>query len=75
MEEIKINRIYRHYKGDMYLIEDVGYNSENGEKMVIYRSLYGDGKLWIRPYNMFFDEVNKNGQKYRFELQEIQSKR
>ena len=53
MEEIKINRIYRHYKGDMYLIEDVGYNSENGEKMVIYRSLYGDGKLWIRPYNMF----------------------
>ena len=55
MEEIRINRIYKHYKGDMYLIEDIGYNSENGEKMVIYRSLYGDGKLWIRPYSMFFD--------------------
>ncbi len=75
MEEIKLKRVYKHYKGDMYLVEDIGYNSETNEKMVIYRSLYGDGKLWIRPYDMFFDEVNKNGQKYRFELQEIKSKR
>ena len=41
--------------------------------MVVYRALYGDTKLWVIPYDMFFDEVNKNGQKYRLELQEIKS--
>lgn len=35
------------------------------------RTLYGDTKLWCRPYDMFLDEINKNGQKYRFELQDI----
>lgn len=34
--------------------------------MVAYRALYGDNKLWARPYDMFLDEVNKNGQQYRF---------
>lgn len=42
--------------------------------MVAYRALYEDGKLWCRPYDMFLEEVNKNNQKYRFELQEIDSK-
>lgn len=73
--EVQVKRIYKHYKGDLYLVEDVGYHSETGEKMIIYRSLYEEGKIWIRPYDMFFDEVNKNGQKYRFELQEIKSNR
>ncbi|MBO5476883.1 MAG: DUF1653 domain-containing protein [Clostridia bacterium] len=73
--EVQVKRIYKHYKGDLYLVEDVGYHSETGEKMIIYRSLYEEGKLWIRPYDMFFDEVNKNGQKYRFELQDIKSNR
>ena len=43
--------------------------------MVAYRALYGDNKCWCRPYEMFMDEVNINGQKYRFELQEIKSMR
>lgn len=73
--EVQVKRIYKHYKGDLYLVEDVGYHSETGERMIIYRSLYEEGKVWIRPYDMFFDEVNKNGQKYRFELQEIKSNR
>ena len=73
MNEIKIKGVYKHYKGDMYIIEDIAINSETLEKMVIYRALYEDNKLWCRPYNMFFDEINKNGQKYRFELQEIES--
>ena len=73
MNEIKIKGIYRHYKGDLYLVEDIIYNSETCEKMVAYRALYGENKLWCRPYSMFFDEVNKNGQKYRFELQDIKS--
>lgn len=73
--EVQVKRIYKHYKGDLYLVEDVGYHSETGERMIIYRSLYEEGKVWIRPYDMFFDEVNKNGQKYRFELQDIKSNR
>ncbi len=75
MDELKINGIYKHYKGDLYLVEDISFNSETNEKMIVYRALYGESKLWCRPYDSFFDEVNKNGQKYRFELQEIKSKR
>ena len=71
--EIVIHGIYKHYKGDLYIVEDIGYHSETLEKFVIYRALYGDNKLWIRPIKLFFSEVNKNGQKYRFELQEIPS--
>ena len=73
MEELRVNGIYRHYKGDLYIIENIAKHSETEEKMVVYRALYGDCILWVRPYNMFFDEVNKNGQKYRFELQNIKS--
>lgn len=73
MQELKIKGIYKHYSGDLYLVEDIIYHSETGEKMVAYRALYEDSKLWCRPYAMFLEEVNKNGQKYRFELQEIKS--
>ena len=73
LRELKVTGIYRHYKGDLYLVEDIIYHSETGEKMVAYRALYGDNTLWCRPYDMFLDIVNKNGQKYRFELQNIKS--
>ena len=73
MRELKIKGIYKHYKGDLYLVEDVAYHSETQEKLVVYRALYGDNRLWVRPYEMFLEEVNKNDQKYRFELQEIKS--
>jgi hypothetical protein len=36
--------------------------------MVVYKALYSEGKVWVRPLKMFAEEVNKNGQKYRFEL-------
>lgn len=72
--QIQIHRVYKHYKGNLYLVEDIAYHSETGEKMVAYRALYEDGRLWCRPYNEFFDEVNQNGQKYRFELQDIESR-
>lgn len=55
------------------MVEDIAYHSETEEKLVIYRALYGENTLWVRPYSMFLEEVNKNGQKYRFELQDIQS--
>ena len=78
--ELKIHGIYKHFKGDSYIIEDVVIHSETREKYVIYRRLYGDNSLWIRPYDMFMSEVDKTKypdveQKYRFELQEIKSKK
>lgn len=78
MNKVKIKGIYKHFKGDYYLLEDIATNSENGEKYVIYRMLYGDNNLYIRPYDMFFSLVDKEKypevkQKYRFELQNIES--
>ena len=78
MNELKINGIYRHFKGDYYLVVDVANHSETKEKHVVYRRLYGDGGLWIRPMDMFLSEVDHEKypdvkQKYRFELQNIES--
>lgn len=75
MEELKLNRVYRHYKGDEYLVLDVAKHSETGEELVVYRALYGEGRLWARPLAMFFDEleeekVSKYGQRRRFQLVE-----
>ena len=78
MRELKLNRVYRHFKGDYYLVLDIATYSETGEVCVVYRKLYGDGSLWVRPYSMFMSEVDHKkypevSQKYRFELQEIES--
>ena len=78
MRELKLKRVYRHFKGDYYLVEDIANDSETGEPFVVYRKLYGDGGLWIRPLKMFLSEVDHEKypdckQKYRFELQEIES--
>ena len=79
MREIKTGRVYRHFKGDYYLVEATGLYSETGEEVVIYRRLYEDGGLWVRPLKMFLEEVDREKypdctQKYRFELVEIESK-
>lgn len=71
--EVKIKGVYKHFKGDKYIVEDIAINSETLEKMVVYRALYGDNTLYVRPYEMFVEKVNKNGQEYRFELQNIKS--
>lgn len=74
MNDVKIKGVYKHFKGDLYIVEDIAVNSETEEDMVVYRALYGDNKLWVRTLKLFCEEVNKNNQKYRFELQDIKSK-
>ena len=73
MREVKIGGVYRHFKGRCYLVEDVAKHSETLEDYVIYRQLYGEGKLWVRPLDMFLEPVDRAKypdcpQEYRFEL-------
>ena len=76
MEKVQTGKVYRHFKGNYYFVENVAYDSETQERMVVYRPLYEreDGKqLWIRPEKMFLEEIperpdNITGQKLRFEL-------
>lgn len=76
MRKIKINGVYRHFKGNYYIVEAIGNYSENKEKVVIYRALYGKKELWVRPLEMFLSEVDHQKypdvkQKYRFKLVNI----
>ena len=76
MQELQIGRVYRHFKGDYYLVEGLAHDSESGVPCVIYRKLYGDGGLWVRPLEMFLSRVDREKypevrQEYRFQLQEI----
>lgn len=75
MRDIKLHGVYRHFKGRCYLVEDVALHSETGEEYVVYRQLYGEGRLWIRPKAMFLEPVDRvkhpdSPQEYRFELVE-----
>ncbi len=52
---------YRHYKGNEYRVIDIARHSETGEELVVYRQLYGDGSLWVRPRAMFIEEIEHQG--------------
>jgi len=59
---------YRHFKGNEYEVLGVARHSETLEEVVVYRALYGDGGLWVRPLKMFTEEVEMGGKKVpRFE--------
>lgn len=78
MDEVKIGRVYRHFKGNYYFVENVAYDSETQERMVVYKPLYEreDGRsIWVRPEKMFLEQIserldNITGQKVRFQLVE-----
>ena len=54
---------YRHYKGNDYEVIGVATHSETREPMVLYRPLYGEGALWVRPLAMFTEDVTVDGKK------------
>lgn len=76
MKQVEIGKVYRHFKGNYYFVENVGFSSENQERLVIYKALYRpyESQIWVRPESMFLEEIdpsrkdNVTGQKCRFEL-------
>lgn len=61
MDKIKLGK-YRHYKGNEYEVIGVANHSETLEKMVVYRALYGEKEIWVRPASMWNDDIEKNGE-------------
>ena len=71
--ELVIKGIYRHFKGKYYIVEDVAFDSETMEEVVVYRQLYGNHDLFVRKKEMFLSKIDKEKypsvvQEYRFEL-------
>ena len=81
MECVKIGKVYRHFKGNYYFVENIALDSKTKERMVVYKALYDrtDSQIWVRREKMFLEEIperpdNITGQKHRFELVEELSK-
>lgn len=73
MREILVGRKYRHFKGNDYKVLALAEHTETGEECVVYQALYGEGKIYVRPLDMFASEVDRDkypdvSQNYRFEL-------
>lgn len=63
MNEIKLGK-YRHFKGNEYEVIGIARHSETLEEMVVYRALYGEGGLWVRPAEMWNETVEREGKTF-----------
>ncbi|MGN1271237.1 MAG: DUF1653 domain-containing protein [Clostridia bacterium] len=78
MNQVKIGKVYRHFKGNYYFVENIALDSETHERVVVYKALYNrdDSQIWVRKESMFLEQIdqarkdNITGQKYRFEIAE-----
>ena len=61
---IKLGR-YRHFKGNEYEVIGIAKHSETLEEMVVYRALYDEGGLWVRPANMWNEVIERDGKKFK----------
>ncbi|MBR2406750.1 MAG: DUF1653 domain-containing protein [Clostridia bacterium] len=65
---LKLGGKYRHFKGNEYEVLAVARHSETLEELVVYRALYGEGQVWVRPLAEFLDTVTRDGiTRHRFE--------
>ena len=64
MEEIKLGK-YRHFKGNEYEVIAIAKHSETTENYVVYKALYGDGGMWVRPASMWNETVDRDGVTYK----------
>lgn len=62
---MKQPRYFKHFKGNYYKLLHIANDSETTERMVVYQALYGEGKIWVRPEKMFFEEIERDGKKIR----------
>lgn len=64
---------YRHFKGNLYEVIDIAHHSETQEPMVVYRALYGEHGLWVRPLTMFFETIQRDGKSIqRFQYVDVE---
>lgn len=61
---MKLGR-YRHFKGNEYEVLAVANHSETLEKMVVYKALYGEGEIWVRPLSMWDEEITRDGKTFK----------
>lgn len=71
--ELVVKGVYKHFKGNYYIVEEVALDSETLEECVVYRGLYGNAPVWVRKKDDFLSKVDKSkypnaDQEYRFEL-------
>lgn len=72
MRKLQLHGVYRHFKGQYYYVEGVATHSETREQLVVYRALYGERQLYVRPLEMFLSPVDREkypdaAQEFRFE--------